>query len=1063
MCSLRCVSVVLALLIGSVPGLAADRVDFVAEVQPILAQNCYECHGNFSREGGLRLTNAEDAFRPGDFGIPVISSGDAELSPLMDLLVAEDPDERMPQKGDPLTTAEIDTIRRWIDQGAIWPAEAGFSETHWAYRAPKRPQIPAGADARSGADVLDAFVQSRLAREGIASAGRGRPESLVRRLHFDLIGLPPEPATVRTFAADPSEAAWEVLVGRLLASPQFGEHWATQWLDLARYADSTGFMAERVISNWPYRDWVVEAINRDLPFDQFSIEQLAGDLLEEPTVAQRVATGFHRSAPLNLEAGVREEEARVQQVLDNVNTTGTVWMASTVACAQCHDHKFDPISQKEYFQLYSFFNGARAGVRSLDGEGGVALLPGGAHLLLAAPGSEAIHEQVWQEFRQGFEALDISGGTRFTGSPELAAKLAEFRQTGDSWQFRNQLLVVSSEAALAELTRRRDADWFETWLSHVAPRIDAMENSYADLQVSSEAADAAVGTDAAAAVSCVKVVGEPETLTDAGFDLVFPAGTWTAIRMEINPPSKRPGSLLLAEVSLELPEEPGGSLLGRARVSAPAARYLNPAVLIDGNPSTHWRVKSWKAWQDHSIMLSLAEPLTTRAGETLSLRWRFRALRPAEPHKICFSATDAAADLLVLSESNREALSEGKWRSLNEDQKRRVQTEVAVTHFPRLAALLAKAERQVARAPTFGKALVMEESEDVRVARIFERGDPHILGAEVVSDTPASLHPFPPDAPRNRLGFARWLVAEENPLAARVAVNRWWGQIFGAPIVTTPEDFGIRGARPTHPELLDWLAIELVASNWSRKEMIRQMVLSETYRRSLQPASPEVLERDPENRLLARSSHRRLSAEAIRDNALKISGLLVATMGGPAVHPPQPRGVVLRNGLVFEPYIPSLGADVYRRGLYTAWRRSAPPPNAMTFGASERTACRMTRSEMNTPLQALVLLNDDVFSEAALAFAERILDETPGESDADRLEFSFFAALSRAPDERERETLLDFLEQRRLQLTASPGEAEALLKQPRRPRRDDLPATELASWFGVARVLLNLDEVIHRG
>lgn len=1061
--SSMCVLGMLAVFFGAVPGMASERVDFVRDVQPILAQNCYECHGDSSRKGGLRLTNAADAFRPGDFGVPVISKGDAELSPLIDLLVATDPEERMPKKGAPLKPTQIDTIRRWINQGAPWPAQADAMQTHWAYRAPERPAPPLGADVSSGALAIDAFVNERLRREGLAPSGRARPEMLVRRLHFDLIGLPPESATVRAFMADPTEAAWESLVDGLLASPQFGEHWAAQWLDLARYADSTGFMAERVISNWLYRDWVVEAINRDLPFDQFSIEQLAGDLLAEPTVSQRVATGFHRSAPLNLEAGVREEEARVQQVLDNVNTTGTVWMASTVACAQCHDHKFDPITQEEYFQLYSFFNGARAGVRSKDGAGGVALVPGGAHLFLAAPGSEVVHEQAWQEFRQGFEALDISRGTRFTGAPELAAKLAKLRETGDSWEFRNQLLVVSSEAALAELTRRRDADWFETWLSHVAPRIDAMENSYADLQVSSEAADAAVGTNAAAAVSCVKIVGEPETLTDAGFDLVFPAGTWTAIRMELSPPSKRPGSLLLAEVSLESPEEPGRSLVGRARVSAPAARYLNPAVLIDGNPSTHWRLKSWKAWQDHSIMLSLAEPLTTRAGETLSLRWSFRALRPAEGHKICFSATDAAADLLVLSESNRKALSKGKWPSLNGDQKRRVRAEVAVSHFPRLAALLAKAERQVARAPEFGKALVMEESEDVRVTRIFERGDPHILGAEVVSDTPASLHPFPPDAPRNRLGFARWLVAEDNPLAARVAVNRWWGQIFDGPIVTTPEDFGIRGARPTHPELLDWLAVELVASNWSRKEMIRQMVLSETYRRSLQPAFPEVLERDPENRLLARSSHRRLSAEAIRDNALKISGLLVATIGGPAVHPPQPRGVVLRNGLVFEPYIPSLGADVYRRGLYTAWRRSAPPPNAMTFGASERTACRMTRSEMNTPLQALVLLNDDVFSEAALAFAERILDETPGESDADRLEFSFFTALSRAPDERERETLLDFLEQRRLQLTASPGEAEALLKQPRRPRRDDLPVTELASWFGVARVLLNLDEVIHRG
>jgi len=1056
----------LAVFLGAVPGMASEPVDFVRDVQPILAQNCYECHGDSSRKGGLRLTNAADAFRPGDFGVPVISKGDAELSPLIDLLVATDPEERMPKKGAPLKPAQIDTIRRWINQGAPWPAQADAMQTHWAYRAPERPAPPLGADVSSGAHAIDAFVNERLRREGLAPAGRARPEMLVRRLHFDLIGLPPETATVRAFMADPSEAAWESLVDGLLASPQFGEHWAAQWLDLARYADSTGFMAERIVSNWPYRDWVVEAINRDLPFDQFSIEQLAGDLLEAPTADQRVATGFHRSAPLNLEAGVREEEARVQQVLDSVNTTGTVWMASTVACAQCHDHKFDPISQKEYFQLYSFFNGARAGVRSKDGEGGVALLPGGAFLRRTAPETKAAQEQAWQEFREGFGTLGFRDGARFTDSPELGAKLAVLKEEGVGWEFWGQMLVVSSEAASVELRRRLGTDWFETWLSDVGPRLDAMESSYVDLPVAGASADvlaSAETADLAESASCVELAGQPETLSDARFDLAFPAGTWTGVRMEINPPRKAAGSLLLAEVSLESPEEPGQTLLRRARNSAPGARDLSPAVLIDGNPSTHWRLRGRRAYQVHRIMLNLEEPLSTSAGKTLSLRLRYRTLEPGDEHRICFRATDAAADLLVLEEPRRKALRKGKWDSMDQDKQGRVRAQVAVAHFPRLDALLAKVERQMARVPPSGKALVMKETKEGRVARIFERGDPHVLGAEVVSDTPASLPPFPSDAPRNRLGFARWLVAEENPLAARVAVNRWWSQIFGAPIVTTPEDFGVRGARPTHPELLDWLAVELVALGWSRKEMIRQMVLSEAYRRSLQPSVPDILERDPQNRLLARGSHRRLSAEAIRDNALKVSGLLVETMGGPAVQPPQPRGVLMPNGISFEPYIPSLGADAYRRGLYTAWRRSAPPPNAMTFGASERTACRMTRSKMNTPLQALVLLNDDVFSEAALAFAERILDETPGESDAERVEFSFFTALSRAPEERERQTLLDFLAQRRQQLAASPGEVEALLGQPRRSRRADLPATELASWFGVARVLLNLDEVIHRG
>jgi len=799
---------------------APAKVDFVREIRPLLARHCYDCHGPEEAKGGLRLDQAVAARRGGESGLPAVVPGHPERSELLARLRATDPEDVMPRRSAPLPAADQELLRRWIAEGADWPADA----RHWAYVPPVRPPVPAPrAGQAAPGSPIDAFVAARLEAVGIIPAPAADPVRWLRRVTLDLTGLPPTLAELAAFEADRSPAARGRVVDRLLASPRFGERWARPWLDLARYADSHGFQRDDLRDLWPYRDWVIAALNADLPFDRFSVLQLAGDLLPESergfAVEALVATGFHRAAATNVEAGTDQEEGRVNQVFDRVNTTATVWLGTTLECAQCHNHKYDPFSLKDYYRLFAFFNQAE---RETD-----------------------------------FTTPKAMAALRFTGP-------------------------------------------------------------YLDLPPS-----------------------EAEAAARAGF------------------------TTRLASLDERI-----------------AAR--RPALL-----------QGFATWQEQ------VDPATVPA---------------------------AIAAVLRVEAAQRNAA-----------QRARLEA-----HFlgldPELAAL--QAERRALekqRPPSPARTLVMRDVATPRPTRVLRRGNFLDPGEEIGPGTPEVLHSFRGGASANRLDLARWLVSRENPLVARVTVNRWWAELFGRGLVATLEDFGIKGEPPSHPELLDWLAVELMDHGWSLKHLLRGITLSETYGRASR-GEPAARARDDQNVLLARGPRLRLDAEMIRDNALATAGLLSARMGGPPVRPPQPAGLwESKVGGDRVTYDVSDGEDAWRRGIYTVWKRTSPYPSFTVFDAPARTACAVQRSRSNTPLQALVLLNDPVYVEAARALGRRMAAETAGAPLADRLRHGF-----------------------RLCLARSPGATE-LAALERLWREQAAAGDEASAWHAVGTVLLNLDEMITKG
>ncbi len=783
----------------------AAGVDFARDIRPMLEARCWKCHGPDKRKGGVRLTNRAEALQAGNSGDPALAPGDAKHSLLVKVVSSRDPDERMPpeSEGAPLDARQIALLTRWIDEGAAWPADAAATR-HWAYVRPVRPPLPAVKDAAWSRNPIDRFVLARLEQEGLAPAPPAAKELLLRRVYLDLVGLPPSPAEVDAFLADAAPDAYEKVVDRLLASPQYGERWARLWLDLARYADSNGFQADQIRRVWPYRDWVIDALNRDLPFDQFTIDQLAGDLVPHPTLAQRIATGFHRAAPCNVENGVDPEENRVNQVMDRVNTTATVWLATTFECAQCHNHKYDPFTQEEYYRLFAYFNNTPLEVKQVEG---------------------VSYEMV---------------GPKMV----LPSSLDEPRRR-----------------ALEEARKKRDT--LEAALKAAAP----------------------------------------------------------------GP--------------------------GQAQV---------------------------------------AEALRSRR----ELRHAFR---------------EASARVEELGPTDT---------------------------------------------------LVMVEMDRPRDTHVLKRGNFLDPGAPVRPGTPAALHRLPAGAPPNRLALARWLVDPANPLVGRVMVNRWWAELMGRGIVATPEDFGSHADPPSHPELLDWLAVEFVEGGWSQKRLIRLIVTSATYRQT-SVVPPARLERDPENVLYARGPRVRLPAETIRDNALAVSGLLSRKQGGPPVYPPQPEGLWTQIGRGSD-YKPSVGEDRHRRGVYVVWKRTNPYPSMVNFDAPDRTTCTVKRSRSNTPLQALTLLNDPAYVEMAMGLARRLLAEAPDASVAGRARYGFRLTLARQPSSAELRELTTLYEQTLRDLRRRPKAAAALVAstpEVKPPAGHD--ALDLGAWFAVANALLNLDETITKG
>ena len=945
-------------------------VRFDRDVKPILRRHCDRCHGIKNQEAGLQLNRRDDALDP-NWGIVV--PGDAGESLLITRLTDPDAGDLMPLDGQPLSAKEIDLLSRWIDQGAEWP-ESLAEPTHWAYEPHRRPQTPsisATSDDVPPADdsvdskhaersnhirrPIDAFVADRLADEGLPPAPPEDPARLLRRVSLALTGLPPTPAETERFLADRSAAAYERVVDRLLQSQRFGERWAVPWLDLARYADSNGFQADQIRDNWAYRDWLIRALNDDMPFDRFVIEQLAGDLLPGATVDQRVATGFHRMTTCNVEAGVDPEANRVNQVVDRVNTTATVFMGTTLECAQCHDHKYDPFSQEDYYRLFAYFNNTPIEVKQASG----------VRFDFNGPSMELPLEQAEASRRSQFESRIA----------ELQRRRKEILESGDeSFEILDDGAVLLSGDVPDKVTYTFTFDVAGETISGV--RIDALTD------------DAIPGGGPGR--------GDPKR-----------------------------SNVILNELVVEAI---GDGESRRVKLTDPVADFSQQnwdvAGAIDGDPKSGWAF-SPQFGKPHWARFTLTEPIRPDDG--------VRKLR------------------IRLIQNFGRGRVYGKPRvTLHHGDPRLREIDEAIA-----------AARQELKRIEPDTTLVMVELDSPRDTFVMERGDYESPGEQVDPGTPSVL-PWDDSIERtgDRLELARWLTSPANPLLARVTVNRWWAELFGTGIVSTPEDFGSQAESPTHPRLLDWLACELIDSGWSMKHVLKQIVMSSTFRRSSRVSS-EVLAADPDNRWLARGPRFRLTAEFVRDNALAISGLLSDRMTGAPVMPFQPDGLWRSVGRNQPKWVTAADADRFRRGVYVVFKRAAPYPSFVNFDAPDRASCTVQRPRTNTPLQALTLLNDPAYAEMALAFADRVLLESPGDSDRDRLDYAFRLAVTRPPTANELDILNGLL---RRQREALAGDADAVKRRTEVPFGGWQPETadrdELAAWFAVTNALLNLDETM---
>jgi mono/diheme cytochrome c family protein len=820
---MRLAALLLLLVIVAREGTAADQVDYSKEIKPLLSQNCVQCHGPTTQKGGLRLDTAAAALKGGQDGPAIIPGQGAKSLLVQALLGSADGIHRMPLKKDPLPPGQILRIQLWVDQGAVAPRNEKSEDgpKHWAFVAPVRPAPPDVKQKSWTRNDIDRFVLARLEAAGIKPSPEADRATLARRVSLDLTGLPPTPAEVEAFLADKGSQAYERLVERLLASPHYGERWGRHWLDVARYADSNGYSIDGPRSIWKYRDWVIEVLNKDLPFDQFTIDQLAGDMLPGADDGLKIATGFHRNTMINEEGGIDKEQFRIESIIDRVNTTGAAFLGLTVGCCQCHDHKFDPITQKEYYQLFAFFNNADE------------------------------------------PALDLAG-------PKELAQRQELRQQ-----------IKALEAGL------------EKFIDGFAQEQSSWEKSLTPEDVA-------------------RLKAETTTILET-------------------PPAKR-----------------------TAKQKRDLAR-----VFRNNDPE-----------------------FKNRLAEITRLEAR---------------------------------------------------------------------EKEVSESAT---TLVVKERSTPRKSYIFIKGDFTRHGDDVTPGVPAILPPLAAAAAPTRLDLAKWIVDPRNPLTARVIVNRMWQEYFGRGIVETENDFGLQGARPSHPQLLDWLATELIRQHWSLKAMHRLIVTSATYRQSSR-ARPDLAIVDPNNRLLARQARLRLDAEIIRDVALSASGRLNGAIGGPSVFPPQPDGV-MTLGQTKREWKTSSGADRFRRGMYTFFWRATPNPALVVFDAPDATSACTRRARSNTPLQSLTLLNDEGFFELAQAMAARVLKEAPNHHP---LDYAFELCTARKPTWSERNRLQQLLDQQLLEDKTSP---EAAQSPPGDGKGGDSAPGRQTAWTTVARVLLNLDETITR-
>jgi hypothetical protein len=986
---------------GPAAGAEFASVDFRRDVRPILATHCYDCHGDQKAKGGLRLTTRAHALKGGKSETAAFVAGKSTESELILRVSSDDEDEMMPPKGERLAAREIEVLRRWIDAGAQWPDNV----KHWAYERPQRPIPPEVRNSQSALrNPIDAFVRARLEQEGLAPSPEADRATLLRRLSLDLIGLPPTPAEVDAFVSDPAGNAYERAVDRLLASPQFGVRWARPWLDLARYADSHGFQRDDLRDLWPYRDWVVRALNADMPFDQFTIEQLAGDLLPGATEDQIVATGFNRGTPCNVEAGSEPEESRVNQVFDRVNTLGAVWLGTTLECSQCHDHKYDPFTMRDYYQLFAFFNNTE-----IEADRARPNVPGsirfiGPYHTLEDPKVDAERAALQSE--------------QETLKAAIASREKELASDAAAWEAR-----LASAGKNAAREHRLEIVDFDSMAGSAHRVLDDGSVLLSDDNLPSTDTYTVVLRTGLTAITGIKL----EALTDPSLPGEGPG------RGDATRPNFVLNEMIVSVASGDGEPVPVKFRRATASFSQKAFDVSELLTAAGGDRQHGWAINP-EFHKAHWALFECAEPVGFAGGSTITVKLVQNYGGGRTIGRLRLSAVTGELDHpAVPAEIGRILARPPGERTASQARKL---ADYQASQDPMISGLREKLGKVQAGTRSFQvrQTLVMQERSEPRMSTMFNRGVYTDRGEAVKPATPAILHPAAGEM-QSRLDLARWLVSPENPLVARVTVNRWWAELFGRGLVGTAEDFGIKGESPTHPELLDWLAVELMENGWSMKRLLRTIVTSATYRQSSR-LSREFLTRDDQNKLLARGPRFRLDAESIRDNALAISGLLSLRQGGPSIRPPQPDGLWDKVGGQKYDYVVSPGEEKYRRGLYVVLKRGAPYPSFVNFDAGPRMACTIKRSRSNTPLQALTLLNDPVYVEAAQAFANRIVSERPNETPDDRIRHAFRLALARSPRDQEARTLQQLFDS---QLAVS---------------------NEQAAWRAVAAALLNLDEAI---
>lgn len=1013
---------------------AADTPTFNRDIRPILSDACFQCHGPDSakRKGGLRLDVRTDATAPAKSGETAIVPGKPEQSELLKRVAAHDNSAMPPERnGKRLTKDQIALLTRWIADGAEY-------QGHWAFLPVERPKPPA-----SGHPV-DAFIRAKLAAAKLKPQQEADRATLIRRVTLDLTGLPPTPAEVDAFRKDTSPTAYEAVVDRLLKSPRYGEHMALQWLDFARYADSNGFQVDSSRFQWPWRNWVIEAFNANKPFDQFTLEQVAGDLLPNATRDQVVATGFNRNHRLNGEGGLIAEEWRIETVIDRLETTGSTWLGLTFNCCRCHDHKYDPITQKEFYRAFAFFNSVQES-GTLQGE------TRNTEPTISVPDPDS------QAKVAAIEA-DILAAAKATA--ELLAKRPELRA---AWE--------------ADVRKRLTSDAAE-WKALVPKTAKA--TGRATLTVQPDGSYLAGGAN-------------PANVT---YELVSPLAE-----------EKFGGLLLEALTDPSLPAQslgraPNGNFVltrVEAVLSAPTLDTVLPLTftraeadysqngwdiknVLGGEGGKGWAVDGPTKKENRKAMFLLEKPVAVPKDAALTVRVVHATLSQHAIGRFRLSATSRPAAEVSLS---GPGLSDAVRKALLTDPAKRTPAEKAEVerHFLATAegevkaALTREAKLKADRDALLKKSatvMVMKEAAQPRDAFVLLRGEYDKKGEKVTPGTPAALPPMPKDAPANRLGLARWLVDDKNPLTARVWVNRAWERFFGTGLVKTSENLGSQAEFPSHPELLDWLAAEFMAptvlpavagepaKKWDMKAFHKFLVTSATYMQA-NTATPEAVERDPDNRLLARAPRLRLTGEALRDQALFVSGLLAEKLGGPSVRPYMPDGVwdeTSRYGDL-RGYKHDAGDGLYRRSLYTVWKRTAAPPSMLLFDSPSREYCSVKRSRTNTPLQALSLLNEVTYVEAARKLSERILKEG-GTADADRVRFAVRVVLGREPTAAEAKVLLDGLVADRARFAKHPAAAAKLLAFGESKADPKLNEVEVAALALTANILLNLDEAVVR-